>query len=144
MRAARLGLGLLGLAVVGYGLAGLSTDPGTRPLNHLLFLATVLIGHDFVVLPAAIALGALAARTLPAWARAPVHAGLFASAVVSLVALPFVTGAGRRPDDPSALPLNYARGLTLVLALIWMVAAVGAARRRVAARTAPSRRDGPP
>jgi hypothetical protein len=139
MKAARLSLGVLGLAMVGYGLAGLFTDPGTRPLNHLLFLGAILVGHDLTLLPLAIILGALLARWLPARARAPVQAGLFASAVVSFFALPFVIGAGRRPDDPSALPLNYARGLTLVLVLIWTVVALAALRRRV-----PSRPDSAP
>jgi hypothetical protein len=130
MRTARLSLGILGLAVVGYGLAGLFTDAGTRPRNHLLFLGAILIGHDLALLPLAIIVGALLAQRLPDWARAPVQAGLFASAVVSCIALPFVIGAGRRPDDPSALPLNYGRGLTLVLVLIWTVVALAALRRR--------------
>jgi hypothetical protein len=134
MKTARLCLGLLGLAAVGYGLAGLFTDPGTRPLNHLLFLGGILVGHDLALLPLAILLGTLLTRWMPGWARAPVQVGLLASAVVSFVALPFVIGAGRRPDDPSALPLNYTRGLTLVLALVWLVVALAAVRRRASSR----------
>jgi len=144
MRAARLGLGLLGLAAVAYGAVGLFTDSGTRPLNHLLFLAGVLIGHDFLVLPVAIGVGALATRGLPGWARGPVQAGLFASAITTFLALPFVLGAGRRPDDPSALPLNYGRGLTIVLILVWTVVAVAVVRRRMAGRPVPPRPVGPP
>jgi hypothetical protein len=140
MKAARLTLGLLGLVVVGYGLAGLFTDSGARPLNQLLFLGGILAGHDFAVLPLTIVLGAILIRWVPAWARAPVQAGLFASAVVSFVALPFIIGAGRRPDDPSALPLNYARGLTLVLVLIWTVVAVAAVHHRARTRADGARR----
>ena len=43
--------------------------------------------------------------------------------MVSLLALPFVIGAGRMPDNPTVLPLNYGRGLALVLAAIWLGAA---------------------
>jgi hypothetical protein len=136
MRAVRVGLGLLGLAVIGYGTVGLLTDPGTRPSGHLVFLGTVLIGHDFLVLPVALTVGAVLARSTPIWMRGPLQVALYASAVVSVIALPFVIGAGRRPDDPSALPLNYGHGLLMVLAVIWVLAAVTAMRRRAARRAA--------
>jgi len=127
-------LGGVGLAAIGYAVAGAATDTGIDPVGHLTFLATVLIGHDLILMPAAIGVGALVARYAPAWARGPAHAALYASAVLTFVALPFVIGAGRRPDDPSALPLHYGRGLLLVLAAVWVVAAVAAAHGRRRAR----------
>jgi hypothetical protein len=53
------------------------------------------------------------------------------SLAVSLVALPFVLGAGRDPANPSALPSPYEMGLLLIVGLIWGVAVVrkGFARR---------------
>jgi len=101
MRSVRVTLAALGIAAIGYGLARVATS--ARPLGQLRFLATVLIGHDLVLLPLAIA-------------------------------IPFVIGAGRRPDDPSALPLPYWRGPLVVLGVIWAVAVIPAARRRAAAR----------
>jgi hypothetical protein len=80
-------------------------------------------------MPAAIGVGVLVARVAPAWARGPVHAALYASAVLTFVALPFLIGAGRRQDDPSALPLHYGRGLLVLLAAVWVVAAITAAYR---------------
>jgi hypothetical protein len=130
MRAARVCLVALGLGAIWYAVSGIASDPGARPMGHLRFLATVLIGHDLVVLPLALAVGAVVSRWAPGWARGPIHAALFASATVAVVALPFVLGVGRAPDNPSALPIHYGRGLLVVLAVIWAVAAVAAIRRR--------------
>jgi hypothetical protein len=131
-------IGGAGLAAIGYALAGAATDTGINPVGHLTFLATVLIGHDLILMPAAIGVGVLVTRYAPAWARGPVHAALYASAVLTFVALPFVIGAGRRPDNPSALPLPYGRGLLLLLAAVWVVAAIAAAHGRHRARRAAS------
>lgn len=123
MRATRVALGLAGLALAGYGIVGAVTDPGEHLWSHALFLVGVLVAHDLVVLPVAIGVGWLLARYVPAWARATVQGGLFASAVITVVAFPFVLGAGRTPDNPSRLPLNYGRGLLIVLAAIWLTVA---------------------
>jgi hypothetical protein len=119
-----------GVAAMGYAVAGAAGDTGVNPVGHLAFLATVLIGHDLVLMPIALGVGVLVARYAPPWARGPAQAALYASAIVTFVALPFVIGAGRRPDDPSALPLNYTRGLLVLLAAVWAAAAVAAVRRR--------------
>jgi hypothetical protein len=126
----RITLGAIGLIIMLYAAASAALDNGINPVGHLAFLAIVLIGHDLVLLPVAIGVGWLVTRFAPAWARGPALAALFASAIVTFVALPFVIGAGRRPDDPSALPLNYARGLLVVLAAIWVCAAALALYRR--------------
>jgi hypothetical protein len=52
---------------------------------------------------------------------------------VTVVALPFIVGAGRIADNPSAFPQHYGRGLALVLAVVWSAAAAWTAlnlRRR--------------
>ncbi len=99
----------------------------------MLFLAAVLIGHDFVVLPLAIGAGALVARFAPGWARRPALAAVAISGAVTLVALPFVLGKGRIADNPSAFPQHYGRNLLLILALVWLAAAVVAVIRYAAA-----------
>ena len=130
MRATRIVLAVAGLAVMAYAVVGVVTTDGARPLSQLAFLAAVLFGHDFVLLPAAIAIGAVVGRFAPGWARGPAHGALYASAVLTLIALPFILGYGRPADDPSALPLSYSRGLLVTLAVIWSVAAVAAGRNR--------------
>ncbi|GAB3840169.1 hypothetical protein ACFPIJ_34045 [Dactylosporangium cerinum] len=119
MRAALLAAGL---AVTGYGAYGWLTHDGSQPLGQLVFLAVLLVTHDFVVVPAVILAGAALARWVPGPARTPVRAALVVSAAVSVVALPFIVGAGRIADNPSAFPQSYGRGLALVLAVVWAVA----------------------
>jgi hypothetical protein len=121
VRRARIVLALVGLVLLVRGVLGTLTDPGTHLAGELAFLATVLIGHDAIVLPVAIGIGAAVARWAPPPVRGPAQAGLFASAVLTFVALPLVIGAGAIPDNPSALPLNYGRGLAVSLAAVWVV-----------------------
>ena len=130
MRAALL---LIGLAVTGYGAYGWLTQDGARPVGQLVFLGVLLVAHDFVVVPAVILTGVVLARWVPGAARTPVRAALAVSAAVTLVALPFIVGAGRIADNPSAFPQSYGRGLAVILAVVWAVAAAWTAlnvRRR--------------
>jgi hypothetical protein len=54
-------------------------------------------------------------------------AAAYLSGALIAVALPLVLGLGRTPDEPSALPLNYGRGLLISLAVVWLAAAAIAA-----------------
>lgn len=118
------------LCVVGAGLTscgawGLCTaERGPDPVSYLGFVAAGVLGHDLVLAPVALAVGAVVAGTVPRWARRPVLVGLFVSLTVTLLALPFVLRYGTRPDDPSALPLDYGHGLLLVLGALWAGVAV--------------------
>jgi hypothetical protein len=120
----RLVLGAAGLAAIGYGAYGWLFADGSKPVSQMLFLAAVLIGHDFVVLPLAIGAAALVARFAPARARRPALVALAISGAVTLVALPFVLGKGRIADNPSAFPQHYGRNLLLILAAVWLVAGI--------------------
>jgi hypothetical protein len=121
IRAVLLGLGLAGIA---YAVVGILTDNGTSPVHQGLFLAGLIVVHDGILMPLAIGVAALTVRYLPVRVRPPVQLGLYASLVVTILALPFVIGAGRVADNPTILPLNYARGLWLVLGVIWLAAAI--------------------
>jgi hypothetical protein len=117
-------LGALGLAALGYGGYGLVVHDRPDLFGILRFLVTVLVTHDFVVLPAILGVGALVAKFTPGWARRPVVAALVVSAAVTAVALPLVIGKGRIADNPSAFPQRYGPHLLLVLAVVWAAAAV--------------------
>jgi len=128
-----------------YAVLGAVTDPSDRIGGHLIFLAAVLVGHDWFLMPLALAIGALLARAVPSQVRAETAAAAYVSGALILVALPLVLGLGRTPDEPSALPLNYGRGLVISLAVVWFAAGatVLLRRRRRAARSKaakPSRR----
>lgn len=113
----RAGLIVAGILVMGYALVGVLTS---NPLAVLIFLAGVLIGHDFVLMPAVIGVGALIGRFVPARSRAVVRVAALCSLAVTVVALPLVLGYGRTPDNPSALPRDYGWGLVIVLGAIWL------------------------
>ncbi len=128
-------LWLVGLALIAYGGYGLLTAAsGPAPLRYLGFAAAGVLGQDLLLAPLALAVGGLVARLAPPSLRGLVVAGLFASVTVSLIALPFVLGYGRKPDNPSALPLHYGRSLALVLVTIWFAVAAAGVMRFLAAR----------
>jgi hypothetical protein len=117
----RLTIAALGAAAMGYALWAAVHSPDIHASNGT-FLLTVLVLHDGLLLPVFLAAGVLVHRLVPARVRAIVQAALIASASVTLVAVPFVLGYGRIADNPSALPLNYTRGLLLTFAAIWATA----------------------
>lgn len=124
-----------GTALAGYGgWLMLTTRTSRKLLDVFWWLAGALVVHDGVLAPLAVVVGLLVARAVPAGVRAPVQAGLFASAAVTIAAASLVLGLGRKPDNPSLLPLPYGRNLLLLLALIWVtvaaLAVIGRFRRR--------------
>jgi Na+/melibiose symporter-like transporter len=85
------------------------------------WLIGAALAHDAVVAPIVFVFAAVVVARVPRPYRGPVQGGLFAAAVVTLFALPFVRGYGREKGLPSALPLNYGRGLLILLAVIAVV-----------------------
>lgn len=127
MRAALIALGTV---VMGYAVLGAATDPGLKPGGVILFLAAVLVGHDAVLLPVTIAVGALVGRFAPRWSRPSIRAAAIVSLAVGVIALPLVLGYGRSADNPSVLPLAYGRGLVLLLIAVWAAALISAVLAR--------------
>jgi hypothetical protein len=117
-------LGALGLAALGYGGYGLLVHDRPDLFGVLRFLVTVLVVHDFVVLPVTIGTGALVVRFAPTWARRPVVAALVVSATVTVVAASLIIGKGRIADNPSAFPQRYGLHLLVILAVVWAAATV--------------------
>jgi hypothetical protein len=129
----RRGLVGTGVLVMGYAVAGALTDRDARRIGLVVFLVAVVIGHDAVLMPIILGAGALIRRLVPGRWRAAVQAAALVSLAVSVVGLPLALGFGRPADNPSALPLAYARNLLLMLILIWAGAVVirkGLERRR--------------
>jgi hypothetical protein len=119
----RVLLAIAGLGLIGYGVYGWLDAPGHELQGRLIFAAAALVAHDFVVVPLVVLAGLLTARFVPRVARQPVQAALVVGAVLTAVALPFVIGAGRIADNPSAFPQQYTRGLLILLAVALLVAA---------------------
>ncbi|MGI5244000.1 hypothetical protein [Dactylosporangium sp. CA-139066] len=133
MRLIRALLIAAGLALLAYGVSGWLDAPAAELRGRLVFAAAALAAHDFVAVPLVLAAGALLARFVPGPARGPARAALVAGAAAGAVALPFVVGAGRIADNPSAFPQHYGRNLLIVLAVLAAVAAARIAAARIGA-----------
>ncbi len=113
---------LLGAAVVAYGLLrwapwdSRSIDIGTY-VRWTIGLAVV---HDLVFAPLVGLVGYGIARLVPPTYKATVQGAAIVAGVVILFSIPFVRGWGRNANT-SALPRNYAEGLTIILVLIGIV-----------------------
>ena len=120
MKTTRVLLCLIGASIAGYGVSGLLTAASPDLVHYLGFMLVGVAAHDLVLAPVSLGVGALLARRLSPGSRWAVLAGLFVSLAVTLIALPFALGYGKRPDDPSALPLDYGRGLMITLGGVWI------------------------
>jgi rSAM/selenodomain-associated transferase 1 len=114
----------LGAPVMAFGVAWILGHPGKgKPFELAKWIIGADLLHDAVVAPIACLVGVLLLARLPAALRAPVRAGLFASAVVLAVAYPALRGFGRNPTNPTELPLDYTTAVATALAIVWALAA---------------------
>lgn len=138
MRRLRTVLIIVGVLLMLYAVLGAVSDPTDRLVGHATFLLAVLVGHDGLLMPLAIGIGAVVGRLVPILARGVAAAATYVSGVLVFVALPFLLGFGATPDEPSALPLNYSRGLIITLAIVWVAAAATVVYRRRRAAAGPA------
>ena len=127
--------GIPGLAVMGFGIYGLIHGSGqTHPTEWIKWFVGGLVVHDFLIAPLVFVIAVVLVRRAAAPWKASLQGGLFATGILTLAAWPYVAGYGRRPDNKTLLPNNYAHGLFVVLAVVWLSAAITAvvARRRTA------------
>ena len=123
---------VVGGALMAYGVHGVLTELGPgNPFKLAEWVVGLDLIHDLLLAPIVVVLGLLAAWALPTTMRGPVRAAAALSGVVVLFSIPLLTGWGRRAGNSSTLPLDYARNVVIVLAVIWAVAAVVAAARWV-------------
>lgn len=131
----------VGWSVIAGAVIGAFADRrDAQPTVLARWLVSSALLHDLLWLPIVAVVGAVLARAgrggrVPAAVRWAVAT----SAVLMLIAWPFVRGYGRNRGNPSLLPRNYAHGLLAYLLLTWLLAgltlAVGrwrAGRRRAA------------
>jgi uncharacterized membrane protein YidH (DUF202 family) len=128
MRAARLALGALGVAGIVWGAWLLSDDGFDRLMSTALWLAGVVVLHDFVLAPLVVALGVLAVKVLP-------HHRAFAAVAflvwggLTLAVANVLSGVGGKPDMDSLLNRPYVSAWLVLTGLIVVGAVVTAALR---------------
>ena len=114
---------VLGLAIAGFGLAGLTRNvQGPQLTSWATWALGSLLAHDALLAPLTALLGALAARWAPPAIRAPLQAGFLISAAVALIAIPVVGGWGGNRGNPTLLPDgDYWPNLLIALGAVWAV-----------------------
>lgn len=129
----------VGTALIAVGLRGIVLHVGTA--GWATWFVGAIVAHDGVLVPAVLGIGLLTGR-LPLRYRWIAQGALIVAGCVTAVAVPLVLGYGRRPDDPSRLPLPYDRNLAIVLGLIAAITALALLARGLSRgrRTTPPRR----
>lgn len=129
VRVVRVVVGAMGLAAVGYGIAGLLDEPAYVDRWAVLrWLVGGLLLHDLVFAVAVFGVGWLVMRVRPCagprpWVRRTVLGGLAAGVSATLIALPALLRPGT-PANPSVLPLDYGRNLAVVWGVVVAVTGV--------------------
>ena len=119
---------VVGGAVMAFAVRGLlHAHRSTNPWATVRLLVGLDIVHDLVLVPVLLLMGVVVTRVVPRRVRVPLIVGLVLSGVATLYAYPFVRGFGRSAATPSRLPNNYATGLAMVLAAVWVVVVAGSA-----------------
>jgi hypothetical protein len=113
-----------GWLIIAYGLRDMIHHRLTRPGNLAKFAVGGALIHDLVFAPLVLLAGAFVSRATPPRVRGIVQAALIVSGSLVLFAYPLVRGYGHALHNPSSLPHNYTANLAVVIAAVWMIAAV--------------------
>lgn len=135
MRRWRHGLGLGGVLLASYGGLRLITGTPVEGLQPLaLWLVAAVVIHDGLVMPAVLGVGWVLGR-VPPRARRFAQAGLIVSGMLVVVAAPLIHREDTQPPSKSLLLRDYGANLTVLLAMVASLSALGylwsTLRRRV-------------
>jgi len=126
---------VVGWLIIAFGVRAALDDPAdSHPLALLVHVVLFDLGHDLVIAPIALGVGLIVGRVVPEVARGPVRTACAATALFVVFSYPLVRRWGARPTNSSTLPLEYGRNLTIIVVIVWLVAAVVVARRVLAVR----------
>jgi len=126
---------VVGWAIIGVGAwSALNDSADANPLMLVIHIVAFDLGHDLVVAPLLVGGAWLITRVVPAVARGPVRAAGAVSALLVVISFPVVRGLGRRPTNPSTLPLDYGGNVILILIGVWALAAASIVIRVTRAR----------
>lgn len=131
-----------GWALILAGAAGMVAQARfAKPVESAIWIVGAAVVHDGVLAPVVIAAARGLRRVVPGRVLPAVQATLVTLALVAGIAAPIYLGLGRRADNASLLPRNYAAGIGITLGAI---VAVGSALAVRAARSRPPAGPGGP
>ena len=129
MRAARVALGVLGVAGIVWGGWLLRDDGLDRLQSTSLWLVGVVVLHDAVLAPLVVALGVVAVKVLPRNHRALAAVVFIVWATVTLAVANVLSGLGGKPDMDSLLNRPYVSAWLVLTGLVVVGVVVTAAFR---------------
>lgn len=127
---ARAGLGVVGVAVGVYGAyLTLSRQTSAQVVSTVQYLVGGVVLNDALIAAAALVVGVLVTRLLPAAVRAPVVVGAVVLGSVTLLAVPVLLAYGRKPDNPTLLDRDFVGGWWVFAGVVVVCAVVACAVR---------------
>ena len=129
MRAARLGLGGVGVAAMVWGAWLLRDDGADRLWSTVLWLAGVVVLHDAVLAPLVVMLGFVAARKLPRQHRVVAAAAFLVWGTLTLAVANVLSGVGGKPDMDSLLNRPYVSAWLVLTGVVLGISIAAAAIR---------------
>jgi hypothetical protein len=144
VKAARIGLAVVGIGLVLYGAGRIlfSVPPPILVLLGAWLIGALLIQHG-VVSPLVVAVGAALRRLVPDRGRRFLQAGLIVAGLVTVVAVPLIVRQGTQPPAKALLLQNYGANLLLLLGLIAAITLVAYAVRVTRDRTGATEQPAP-
>ncbi|GAC66567.1 hypothetical protein [Gordonia soli] len=121
--AIRAVLVLIGLASIIYGVSLMWQFPTAEQLSIVVWLALGLAAHDAVLAPIALGVAWLIRRSTPTRWWVPLMTSLANTNVLLLLAVPVVLPRliGSAPANPTVADRNYWIGLTVAIAVVWVL-----------------------
>ncbi len=137
MTAVRGLLVLGGVAMVAYGISLLWDVKTADQVSLLIWLAGGVIVHDALLAPVYSMFGHAGKKLLPSTLWAPILVASAATLILLVLALPVILPrpTAQVPQNPTILDRSYGLGLTVVLVVIWALAALVALRNHRSLRT---------
>lgn len=129
MRAARLGLGAVGVTAMVWGAWLLRDDGADRLWSTALWLAGVVVLHDAVLAPVVVALGVVTVKVLPQHHRAVAALAFLIWGTLTLAVANVLSGVGGKPDMDSLLNRPYVSAWLVLTGLMLGTAIAAAAIR---------------
>jgi hypothetical protein len=123
---------LVGLALISVGVrSALGNQRDSHPSALVAHVVGFDLAHDLLLAPIALFVGWIIKKILPPYARGPIRGAIAISSMFVVFAYPLVRRWGKRPGNPSTLPLPYGTNLAIIVGIVWITAAVIVARRRL-------------
>jgi hypothetical protein len=121
----RLALGSAGVALILFGVFRIfQNSDRTNPKGLARWLIAAVVIHDGILVPSTMLIGFVLTHVFKARIRRYVQGALVASGLVTIIAIPLIDRRGSQPAVKALEQQNYGLHLEILLALVFLVAAL--------------------